>query len=116
VATRWWKQSEDMITRFDRIHERNRQTDRHRMTAQAPLMHARSKKLTDQRLEEIITKEKKRTNAHKKCFLCCRMACIAKFDDAVSTVSNVSISHDTDATLRLLYLACSTRLFSEVIL
>ena len=30
-----WKKSEDTITRFDRIHER----DRHRMTALAPHMH-----------------------------------------------------------------------------
>ena len=28
---------EDMFIRFDTIHERDRQTDRHRMTAKAPL-------------------------------------------------------------------------------
>jgi len=38
VATRRWKKIKDTYTRFDRIHERDRQTDgrmdgRHRMTA-----------------------------------------------------------------------------------
>jgi len=27
VATRLWKKSEDTVTRFDRMHERDRQTD-----------------------------------------------------------------------------------------
>jgi len=29
LAIRWWKKSTDTVTRFDRIHERDRQTDMH---------------------------------------------------------------------------------------
>jgi len=34
------KHFEDMFIRFDTIHERDRHTDTHRMTAQAALMHS----------------------------------------------------------------------------
>ena len=34
------KKFEDMFTRFNTIHERDGQTDRHRTTAQAALMHS----------------------------------------------------------------------------
>jgi len=35
------EKNEDMFIRFDRIHERDRQTDRHIMTAQAALCAAK---------------------------------------------------------------------------
>ena len=39
-----WKKFDNMFSRFDKIHERdrqtNRQTDKYRMTAQAALMHS----------------------------------------------------------------------------
>ena len=38
------KNFEDMFIRFDRMYERDRQTDRHRMTAKAALAQHRSAK------------------------------------------------------------------------
>ena len=40
VDTRVRKKFEDMFTRLDRIHERERQADRHRMTVYVALMHS----------------------------------------------------------------------------
>jgi len=37
IVTVTVKKSEDISTRFDRMYERDRQTDRHRMTAKAAL-------------------------------------------------------------------------------
>ena len=37
VATRWWKNFEDIFIRIDVIHERDRRTDRHCMTAKTAL-------------------------------------------------------------------------------
>jgi len=37
LATRWWKKFEDIFIHFGATHERDRQTDGHRMTAQAAL-------------------------------------------------------------------------------
>jgi len=40
------KQSDNMLTQFDRIHERDGQMDGHRMTAYAALMHSIARKKT----------------------------------------------------------------------
>ena len=47
VATRWWKIFEDMFIRFDRMYERDRRTDRHRMNSigHAYAEHCAAKKL-----------------------------------------------------------------------
>jgi len=40
VATRWWKNFEDIFIHFAATHERDRQTDRHCVPAIAALMHS----------------------------------------------------------------------------
>ena len=46
MATRWWKNFDDIFIHFGTTHERNGQTDRHRMPEIAVLMH-RTGKITD---------------------------------------------------------------------
>jgi len=45
------KKIEDMFIRFDRMYERDRQTDRHRMTAKAALAYHRAAKMSGHRSE-----------------------------------------------------------------
>ena len=49
MATRYGystKNFEDIFIRFDRVHKRDRQTDKHRMTAQDTLMHCKTSCVT----------------------------------------------------------------------
>ena len=40
LATKWWKNFQDIFIRFGATHERDRQTDRHRVPAYTALMHS----------------------------------------------------------------------------
>jgi len=62
VATRWWKKFEDILIRFDRVHERDGQTHRQTDTAwwHKPRLHiiARQKLSTETKILKAMLKKK----------------------------------------------------------
>ena len=48
------KKNDDTIIRFDRIHERDRHTDRHHMTAKAALAYRRAANMTKKTIRKQV--------------------------------------------------------------